>query len=263
MQIINLCVAYPSGNTTAVIFEDLSSSDLKELNLSIMKAWKIKFPHLHEIEQCCFIKSPINPKAIARIEMFGGKFCGNGARSALFLIARGRDCRGFVEVSGTSRLLEFIISSNRVTLELPFLNARHVEEGILIYFEGIVHLVVIDKKIITRDLLIRLLNENKYQLKDYPAVGVIFFDQKTSLATYSVWINGVDTIFDETACGSGTGAIGIALSLNNNCDIDQEILQLSNKTIRTIVSFDKKSNKIEKNFIQGNVDQIYKGKLFI
>ena len=141
-----MAVAYPSGNTTAVVFDDPPNTNRKNLNQQIMQAWKREHPDQPEIEQCCFVTPPRNPAAMARVEMFGGEFCGNAARSAAWLVAGGRDCAGQIEVSGVDRLLEFAAKEGEVSVEMPLPASgrliTEVPDGTLVQLDGIAQLVV-------------------------------------------------------------------------------------------------------------------------
>jgi len=114
-----LAVAYPAGNTTAVVFDELGKFNRKKLNADIMSAWQAVSPDQPPIEQCCFVTRPKNKDALARIEMFGGEFCGNAARSAIWLITESEDTAGSIEVSGVQRPLRFAVKDRVVSVEIP------------------------------------------------------------------------------------------------------------------------------------------------
>lgn len=114
-----MAVAYPSGNTTAMVYDQLLPTDPALLNESIMRAWRTASPDHPEVEQCCFVVPSDNPAAIARVQMLGGEFCGNATRSAAWLVTGGKDYSGVIEVSGAARPLEFRIEQGEVTAEMP------------------------------------------------------------------------------------------------------------------------------------------------
>jgi len=83
-----VAVMYPSGNTTAIVVGKPEDTDLKDLNARIMESWRADGSAL-DIEQCCYLTQPNDPQAVARMQMFGGEFCGNATRSAVAFITRG------------------------------------------------------------------------------------------------------------------------------------------------------------------------------
>jgi diaminopimelate epimerase len=100
-------VAYPSGNMTAIVFDDSRRQDLRELNERIMKTWSQENPDKPQIEQCCFITTPKNDDAIARVEMFGGEFCGNALRNAVKVLSGESNSKGIIKVFGLDDPLKY------------------------------------------------------------------------------------------------------------------------------------------------------------
>ncbi len=266
-QLKRVVITYPSGNATAVVFDDLLQCDRKSLNAIVMQAWEKKGTNL-SIEQCCFVTFPKNTNAVARVEMFGGEFCANATRSVIQLLTKGEDYEGLIEVSGVTRPLEFQVKNQEITVEMPLPEDENfvsiVDEGTLVHLEGITHLVVDSTQISLEDLktspLIEdLVRQNKYSFNDLPAVGVCYFDQDTNRARFFVRVKAVDTVFDETACGSGTCAIGIALANKNSSSIKLDVIQPTGETIHTIAT--ESNGLIPKSEIAGKVSCIYDGEL--
>lgn len=258
-----VAIVYPSGNTTAVVFDQLLDVDRKMLNESVMSSWKSQSPSQPEIEQCCFVTLPRDPKAVARVEMFGGEFCGNATRSVVWMITKGVNYAGLIEVSGVERPLEFRVNDGEVKVEMPLPKGktlvRSVSEGTLVQLDGISQLVVTRRqdKQTPRELLEDLLKSNKYDLSSQPAVGVSYYDQTSGKAEFCVWVKDVDTIFDETACGSGTSAIGVAVANETGQSVNMNVIQPSGETIRTEASYAE--GKVNKSFIAGEVAVLYDG----
>jgi diaminopimelate epimerase len=269
-SIDRLAVMYPSGNTTAVVFDDILGAPREALNDFVMEQWKLQNPDQPEIEQCCFITEPQDPRAIARVEMFGGEFCGNATRSAVQLLTGGQDQQGFIEVSGAGKLLGFSVKDKKITVEMPLPNnadsiAEDVEEGVLVHLDGIAHVVVTDDSLraslTARQLLEDLLKNNKYGLAEEPAFGVTYYDQETTKADFAVWVNEVNTTFDETACGSGTCSIGVAVAKATRGSVKLDVLQPSGQTISTESDFN--GNQVEASRITGTVDTLHDGKFIM
>lgn len=265
-KIEKIAIAYPSGNTTAVVFDQFLGDDRKALNNKVMSGWKKRSPSGTEVEQCCFVTTPRNSRALARVEMFGGEFCGNATRSVAYLLTGGQDYKGLIEVSGAPNPLEFEVKNGVVSVEMPLPRreqlATTVEEGTLVQLDGIAQLVVTDadlrKTESPRDLLKQLLKQNKYKLKDEPCVGVSYYDQTSGKAEFCVWVKAVNTTFDETACGSGTSAIGIAAATQAKGSVKLAVVQPSGESIVTEATF---RGKVTKSTIAGRVNVLYEGDL--
>ncbi len=259
-----VAIAYPSGNTTAVVYDQLSKDSILP-NEQIINAWTKKASNQPGVEQCCFVTLPKDKEAVARVEMFGGEFCGNATRSVIQLITEGKDYRGLIEVSGVNRPLNFDVANGIITLEMPLSHelATIVKEGTLVQLDGIAQLVVTDleqKNRPAREVLDTLLRENKYGLVDQPAVGVSFYDPESAQAQFCVWVGGtVQTIFDETACGSGTCAIGVAAALVAGENKTLEVIQPSGEKIATTATIE--NSEVVSSYISGTVRILYDGEL--
>lgn len=261
-------IAYPSGNTTGIVFDNFTQSELRDnntLNQRIMNTWKETANNYPEIEQCCFVTAPKDPSAIARVEMFGDEFCGNATRSVIRVITGGKEYSGFIEVSGVERPLAFSMEQDdTVKLEMPLPEDKSkltekLEEGILVKLDGISQLVVFDKKVSPRELLTEILNRGKYKLDQEQAVGVSVYDKDKKIAKFCVWVKDVNTVFDETACGSGTCAIGVASAMGIQESTEIEIIQPSGEIITTKTIYNKNSGTVELSEIAGEVDILFDG----
>jgi diaminopimelate epimerase len=268
----HLAVMYPSGNTTAVVFDtDLTNVPRKQLNDAIVDSWKTQFPDKPEIEQCCFIttnKDDTESNVIARMDMFGGEFCGNATRSVIQLMTKGRDTEGKINVSGTNDTLPFEVKNSVITVEIPRSKIRptyeKVEEGALIHLEGISQLVIegeaSEKFEEGHTLLKSLLSTNKYGLHDEPAVGITYFNLSKNTARFIVWVKEVETVDEETACGSGTSAAGIARAIESGHSvIDLPVKQPSGSDILTSAFLDQSNRHLDSSHISGTVRTLFDG----
>lgn len=257
-------VSYPGGNATAIVFDDVIGANKKLLNESLVQAWKLQFPNMPEIEQCCYVTRPKNQSAIARVEMFGGEFCGNAARSVARILAK-NDKAGLIEASGARVPLRFVRKDNEVTLYMPRLKVKNLvmftPEGAIVYLEGIVQVVIIDDTDTPdlRSILGRLLKDGRYNLASEKCVGVSFYNPKTKKADFCIWVREVETIFDETACGSGTCAIGIVRAIITKAPVELLVRQPSGEVITAIVNYS--DNEIKDVSISGSVKILYEGEL--
>ena len=160
--------------------------------------------------------------------------------------------------------LSFKVNNGKVTLEMPLPKegdlTENTAEGMLVHLDGITHLVVVDSVSSTpRAILERLLENNQYGISSYPAFGVSCFESNTGKASFCVWVNAVNTIFDETACGSGTSSIGVALAMSQRNSLSQDVIQPSGQVIRTIADFDLSQSKVVSSSIAGSVDVLFDG----
>ncbi|MEI7631961.1 MAG: GNAT family N-acetyltransferase [bacterium] len=267
-ELKRMVVVYPSGNTTAVVFDQLLDTDRESLNRRIMNAWERDNPDMPEIaiEQCCFVTKASDPDCIGKVEMFGGEFCGNATRSVIQLLTGGKDYVGKIESSGVDFPLNFEVKDRIISVEMPLPrndeeNVYLIDEGIFVRLDGIVHMVVNDTRIqasnTPRKMLIEL--REKYNLNSEPAVGVCFFNEVTEKADFAVWVRDVDTIFDETACGSGTSCIGVAMSFLRKDDVNINVIQPSGKGIITKAHFNPDIDKVSLSQISGTVDYLFDG----
>lgn len=213
-----IVVAYPGGNTTAIVNDDLTGLDLTTLNARIITSWAKKFPRLPGIEQCCYLTKPRTRDALVRVEMFGGETCINATRAVALLKTEGRSGQGLIEVSGAESPFAYsvkagAISSVAILLSSSQERVRQIcKNDWLVNLDGITHLVRFSGESFEtpRKTLEELLKTNSYGISDMAAFGVTVFDEITNNAKFCVWVKKVNTIFDETACGSGTAAIAIA-----------------------------------------------------
>ena len=260
-------IVYPSGNTTAVVFDQMLKTNREQLNNNVMESWRRKAVGEPEVEQCCFVTLPKDERALAKVEMFGGEFCGNATRSVIQLLTKGKDYQGMIEVSGVDRPLNFSVKNGVIGLEMPLPEdgelVKIVEEGTLVQLDGIAQLVVTDlakrENSSPRGLLNILLSQNKYDLAEQAAVGITYYDPVSNKADFGVWVKEVNTVFDETACGSGTCAIGIATALQAQENQKLEVIQPSGESIETEAYFNGETGKVTTSTISGTVSVLYDG----
>lgn len=260
LLVSKLVVAYPSGNTTALIFDDdLRFKNRARLNAAILNAWKTRFSDNPEIEQCGFVTRAKDSRSIACLEMFGGEFCGNAIRSAVQVITQGRDGEGFIETSGSTQPLRYEVKDGVVQLQMPVAKFIKTNLGLRVDFEGISQLVIDDGS--PRQLLTKILQDDLLGFRKRPAVGVTYYNPITKQASFCVWVKEVDTIFNETACGSGTAAIGLTEAVKNRTSQALKVIQPSGKASEVTAEYDNRQNKVNKVSIAGPVEILYQGEM--
>lgn len=70
-----------------------------------------------------------------------------------------------------------------------------------------------------------------------------------------VWVRSISTLFYETACGSGTTAVGLVEAVRNGVDVNIPVLQPSGMQINIEVGFD--GDRFSDAFISGPIEQIH------
>lgn len=254
----------PGGNATALVFDAENNLQFrKKINDTIMKA----FPH---IEQVGFLSSDIRKPELI---MAGGEFCGNATRCAAWHFLNGVPGELSIKVSGVNKKLKAGVTKEyEAWAEMPVNNnltdIKEVADGFyLVEMEGISHIVITpdqskkylgqeDLKISGKEILA------KYKLLNIPAAGVIFTERGTD--TYKihpcVYVSEINTLFYETACGSGTIAMGLVIAMLRGKNIEIPIVQPSFKIIKSIVCCE--GSMITKAIISGKIETdglTYKG----
>lgn len=167
-----------------------------------------------DVEQVGFI-SPAYEGAPLRMDMMGGEFCANATRAYGLYSAGFYDTDGLVDIEvyvsghkGTTDVIADVKNQKAyVALDGPIgrENLRiDSKDCTLIKLNGISHLVVEEEE--DRDFVDKALEVLKKDHKD-EAYGVLFLDkEKLDMIPY-VYVEGSDTLFRESSCGSGTIAV--------------------------------------------------------
>jgi diaminopimelate epimerase len=254
----------PGGNATALVFDLENNLHFrKTINDTIME----KFPY---IEQVGFLSSdPEKPELI----MAGNEFCGNATRCAAWHFLKGIPGEISLKVSGVDRKLRAGVTKEyEAWAEMPVNNhlkdIKEVSDGFyLVEMEGISHIVITPEQSQKYLGQAELKTSGKeilaeYQLLNIPAAGIIFTEKETNAYKIHpcVYVSAINTLFYETACGSGTIATGLVIAMLRGKNIEIPIIQPSSKIIKAIVCCE--SSIITKAIISGKIDTdgvIYKG----
>jgi len=235
MNQIKVTILRPSGNDTALV-EGIPerSQDKKKINDFVM----FKYPN---VEQVGFYD--LENK---RLEMAGREFCANAARAFAWVLSTKLGMKDFVlNVSGIKEpILAKVSSSNKVYIQFPVKRKttfiKQLSKDLYeIRLEGIQILINTneksfkqDKKQITQDAL-RLLD--KYGLRtQYKASGIMYIKQanaKNFVLKPIVWVRDIETLFYETACGSGSVALGFLQSFLLKKEVAIKVKQPSGRSI--------------------------------
>lgn len=221
----------PSGNITALVEgNNIDEKTMKIINDEIMKNNK-------SIEQVGFIN---NKKY--ELKMAGGEFCCNATRCAAYHYLNGKSKE--IEIFVTNIVKAGVNDNGVAYCEIPLLKETSklikLDRGIYyIKMDGISH-IVLDKKTSKKYINnIRNIKTTamtlieKYDIKDNEAIGVIFTEEVNSRLKIHpvVWVQKIDTLFYENACGSGTTACAIIESILGNKSICIDIMQPSNDVL--------------------------------
>lgn len=256
LEKVNYKILNPGGNKTGIVYGlSYTKEERKMINDYILKENK-------DVEQIGFLD-----KDKKVLEMAGGEFCVNATRCAIYEILKGNIGKISLSVSGyNGKIIGGIAKNNIVYANMEL--KRDISEIIelneksgIVNLDGITLIVLdIDESI----EYIKKLRENekdtKLELKklmkelDFKseAVGVILLEKENKNLKINpiIWVKSVDTLYYETACGSGSLATAIYLySKKEKKKLD--ILQPSGYKIS--VKLDIRDNIIEKGVVSGFV----------
>ena len=202
-------MADPAGNRTAIVRSGVPKADRQKIAAAIMADPALR------AEQVGFETRPLYSGSYGRLEMAGGEFCGNAARSFGYLLCRekGLDhCK--IEITGTRDKLEVICDLERETaaaqMPMPTLIEMAGDEPDQLYpiviLRGISHMICVDKPF--DEAFARRMIDKFGKL--YSAFGVMFVNG--NVLTPVVYVAASDSVCLESSCGSGSLAAAWFLS---------------------------------------------------
>ena len=249
----------PGGNKTALIKgNDYTAIQKRLINKVIMEKDKT-------VEQVGFLSNKIN-----RLEMAGGEFCMNATRCAVYEYYKENKKEINISVSGTNKeLIGKVLKDNKVEIKLDICknitDLIEVKKDIIyVKLDGILIAIFDEEK--SRNY-IRKLKENeeiaKREIKqlmikeiqtEEKAIGIMFLEKISSKIRINpvVWVKDIDTVFYETACGSGSLGTAIYNYYKNN-EEKLEIIQPSGYSIN--LELKTKNEYIENAIISGIVEE--------
>ena len=240
---INYKIINPGGNITALVDGTYYSKDERiYINQRILDENK-------EVEQVGFLDYSNN-----LLEMAGGEFCMNATRCSIWELLDGKEGYVDISVSGYKNIINGGIKNNKSYANLVVdktLSELITEEKdySIVNLDGIT-LVVIDEK--NAKEYIRQLKENedkaKKILKEFMiaiktkenAVGVILLEKQDCDLKINpvIWVKEIDTLYYESACGSGSLAAAI-YEYNDNKRKNISVIQPSGYAIDISLNTDK------------------------
>jgi diaminopimelate epimerase len=178
-------------------------------------------------EQVGFVIKP-RSGGLWRLEMMGGEFCGNAARSFGLLAARQSGICGrhtlMIETSGMAQPLSVHIDTEAQTAEADI--APPLAETLVEWkgrrfpayiFEGISHIIaenVQPDEALARSLIGGLDKCRIGGSRQADAAGVMFYDSEKRFMRPVVWVRAAGTFLFESSCGSGSAALAVWAARN-------------------------------------------------
>ncbi len=246
-------IVRPGGNDTAIIDGFVPKSLRRPLNDKIIK----QFP---SVEQCGFYQVDIK-KNLVKFSMLGGEFSGNAMLAITYLVLKGTTGKLKVKSSGYSKFIDSGIKNKIVYTQIPiytnFDSVKLLNKDIyLVKLKGINHLVVYRKISVGKVLKEAKKLLDLYNLANEICSGCIFAEKENKdilRIDPVVWIRDVKTLTYETACGSGSVAVGLSLLKNN---LKNKLkLKIKQPSRNFIIVKANKSNKTFTNVqIEGKVE---------
>lgn len=246
----------PGGNLTALVLgNEYTQEERKRINDRILKENK-------EVEQVGFLN--LKEK---QLEMAGGEFCVNATRCAIWEYQKGKPGEIELKVSGNDgKIIGGITENKEVYAQLKIGKKQNEilkQEGKfnIVKLDGIYLLVVDceDAKDYLEDLR-KNEEEGKAKLKELmsqftieeKAIGIILLEKEKEKIKINpvIWVKSIDTVYYETACGSGSLATAIWLNAKKGIE-SVEIKQPSGFEIK--VQIEKRMDEIVSARVSGNV----------
>lgn len=239
---ISYLIFIPGGNGTALVEKlGYEPNVRKQINDRIMTE------NGDIVEQVGFVEKGGSPE----LKMAGGEFCGNATRSAASYYLDGKP--GEIKIKVNDDFINAgVYETGDAWCEIPLYHGNdavvQLEKGIhKVKMNGMTKLVVDEET--AKEYLAERQNLKQhgmhfihhYHLENCEAVGVMFLEKVESVLKINpiVWVRSIDTLFYETACGSGTTATAMVEAHLTEHDCSMDILQPSGHKITAQIKYDK------------------------
>jgi diaminopimelate epimerase len=240
----------PGGNDTALVEIDAKPDEkVKKLINSIILSEK------KNVEQVGFIWQESGQY---NLEMAGGEFCGNASRCAIGTFLGGQN--GEIKLRTSGITVEGGVIGSDTWVKIPIVSMKTYSGLPIIEMTGITHLLIETPTLLAiEDAKLkakRILKENVFLLSN-PAVGVMFYQLNELEINLQplVWVRDIETFYYETACGSGSAALGYFLFKTLNIK-NFSVQQPSGKKIEVKVNTNSA-------IISGQVESIEQNELYL
>jgi diaminopimelate epimerase len=215
----DLLIADPAKNITAFVLDPVPAEARAALSGALLSDAAL------EVEQAAFVLPPGREgNRLWRLEMMGGEFCGNAARSFGLYVAGKTGLRGrhtvIIESSGVSAPVPVRVDTEtgRAEAEIPApLSMTTLNFGgralPVCVFEGISHVLAPDLRP-DRESFFAIKTAFEENAPILPgAFGVLFAGPPAGGAddaiTPAVYVYGTDSLVFESSCGSGSAALAV------------------------------------------------------
>ncbi|TSC86876.1 MAG: Uncharacterized protein G01um10147_751 [Microgenomates group bacterium Gr01-1014_7] len=250
----------PGGNDQMLIQGLVPKNKKRLINDEMIK----RFPNVEQVSFYAFDRK----NNFATLELAGGEFCGNATRSLAYLLLNGNKGKIKIKVSGTKRVLNAGINQkNTAFAQMPISNLKSftkLKSNLFrVDLEGITQLVFVQTRQINPSNLKRYalkLLQQENLIYSVPAAGVMFITDWGEYIELKpiVWVRDIETLLYETACASGTAAVGIWKATQSKATSTQvKILQPSLKIITAEIY--KDSDDLVDVYIDGDIEILEKG----
>lgn len=234
-------VIRPGGNDTALVIGVIrDAATRKKINDQIMAAHP-------NVEQVGFVNLDLNDPELM---MTGNEFCGNGTRATAHQVLAGQAGEILITVSGVAnRLRAGVDEAGNAWAQMPiYAETNRISERAngrtVVEMEGITHVVMEDiypeaTPEELKQLAFSILRQEGLD-SSMAAAGVLFLTRTESGIQMRpvVWVRDIGTLFYESACGSGTTAVGLLEAYKAGESINLPIIQPSGMPINIKVAFD-------------------------
>lgn len=269
----------PTENMTVFILDQVPRAEYVEIANKIMN-----YNNIHA-EQVGFVEKPTGKDgdACVRLHMMGGEFCGNATRAlaAVMVDRKQFGCNSIdnkihlsLEVSGSDKPILCEVIPNHVNgnfisgVEMPLHeNVYNYEieyesvlyRGTMVEFQGIMHLIIELEDAVSKEEFFKKVKED-FKNKEYDALGIMFSNKENYSMVPLVYVKGTDSLVWERGCGSGATAMGIAVSYEQEKDVDITVKQPGGQ-LQVTTKWDQKD--VIEVFLNGNVGIVAEGVLQI
>jgi diaminopimelate epimerase len=215
----------PTGNLTCLVLDPAEAREREAVTAALMD----------RCEQVGYLMPATSGEARARLQMMGGEFCGNASMATAAWLAREageNEAEMRLEVSGVPapvgcRVRREEDGSWSGTVEMPPVGEigpfrTGGRELTAARMPGMTHLICEEN--LGRDEAEALLRSAAEEIPD-PAVGLLQWDEEKRTMTPLVLVREAGTLVWETACGSGSTAVGAWRARRAGRDLETEVRQ--------------------------------------
>ena len=215
----------PTGNLTCLVLDPVEAEDRDRVTERLMD----------RCEQVGYLMQPSSEEARARLQMMGGEFCGNASMATAAWLAREAGETETViplEVSGAEGVLDCGVRQEKDgswtgTVEMPGVLGitPFMAKGrsmTAVRLPGMTHLICGEG--LEDGEAEKILRAAAETFPD-PALGLMQWNERTGTMRPLVMVRAAGTLVWETACGSGSTAVGAWRAVQAGTDLETEVRQ--------------------------------------